>query len=494
MGGEMTDPFAGSASGRAPGRSAVAEPRSVGEWMIRIREQEMPALGATVALVRAVAEDENASTAKLAQAILQDAAMTARVLKLANSAFYNPARQNISTISRAIVVLGLDVVSNMAIAIRLVDGLVAGGVRMRVIEEMAHGFHAAVMARSLMRLRKDSHGEEVFIAALLSRVGEMAFWAFGGHTAERLDAVLEGGALSADEAQQVVLGFKLRQLSLGLAREWKLGALLLSVLEGGRKPGVPEQAIQFARRLATQAREGWDAPATRALISEVAGFTGVAGDTLVEELVAGTQEAARIASCFGVAEAVRFIPLPRDLVIEAEPALAAVESDPMLQLRILRELSGLIASGAPLNEILGLVLEGVYRGVGFDRVLFAMLTPNRQQLLGKAGLGKGIESLRQRFIFSLGAEQGELFNAFFNHPRAMLIEGGLAGDGLRTERLQLVTDAANACLAPIVVRNHVIGLFYADRNLQPGPIDAERFEAFQLFVQQVSLAAGRAGR
>jgi len=52
----------------------------------------------------------------------------------------------------------------------------------------------------------------------------------------------------------------------------------------------------------------------------------------------------------------------------------------------------------------------------------------------------------------------------------------------------------HACLAPIVVRNHVIGLFYADRNLQPGPIDAERFEAFQLFVQQVSLAAGRAGR
>lgn len=498
MGRKMTNPLEGT-GGRMSGKASAnppapeAEPRSASEWMTRIREQEMPALGATVALVRTVTEDENASTAKLAQAILQDAAMTARILKLANSAFYNPSRQNISTISRAIVVLGLDVVSNMAIAIRLVDGLVAGGIRARVIEEMAQSFHAAVMARSIARLRKDSHGEEVFIAALLSRVGEMAFWAFGGNAAERLDGLLKGGTLTADEAQQVVLGFKLKQLSLGLAREWKLGPLLQSVLEGGRRPGVPEQAIQFAARLAAQAREGWETPRTRELIAEVAGFTGLTGDALSEELLAGTQEAARIASCFGAAEAVSFMPLPRDRVFVAEPPATPIAADPMLQLRILRELSSLIASGAALNEVLGLVLEGLYRGVGFERVLFAMLTPNRQQLIGKAGLGNGIENLRQRFIFSLGSERGELFHEFFGQPKAMMIEGGRSGTGLSAERLQAVTNAASACIAPIVVRNHVIGLFYADCSLQATPIDAERFEAFQLFVQQISLAAGRAG-
>ncbi|MFN3983840.1 MAG: HDOD domain-containing protein [Rhodocyclaceae bacterium] len=471
------------------------EPASAAEWVARIREEEMPALGATVAMVRSVTADEKASTAKLAQSILQDAAMTAKVLKLANSAFYNPARQNISTISRAIVVLGLNVVAEMAIGIRLVDALVSGGVRQRVVEDMARGFHSAVLARSLARLRRDARSEEVFIAALLSRVGEMAFWAFGGTVAERLDTTLRSGGLTFDEAQQVVLGFKLRQISLGLAREWKLGPLLLSVLEGGRNPAPTEQAIHYAHRLAQELRHGWHAPDVKVLVDELAEFAAISPEEMQSELVAGTEEAARIAQCFGAIDAAKCIPAGIGVVpVDDGDALAG--PDPVLQLRILRELSTSIAAGAPLNDILTLVLEGLFRGVGFDRVLFAMLTPNRQQLVGKAGLGSGVESLRQRFIFSIGSEPGDLFHEFFAHPAAMRIESGraLSPDGLlRAERLTLVTNATEACVAPIELRGHAVGLFYADRCSRGQALDGETFEAFQLFAQQVSIAANRLG-
>lgn len=481
----------------APGDAAepgVREPRNLGEWVTFIREQEMPALGATVALIHSVTEDEKSPTGKLAQAILQDAAMTAKVLKLANSALYNPARHGVSTISRAIVVLGFNAVAEIAIAIRIIDSLLAGGVRQRVVDEMARVFHAAVQARALAALRRDGRSEEVFIAALLSRVGEMAFWCFGGRLAQRLDAALAAGQADED-AQMGVLGFRLRQLSQGLAREWKLGPLLLSVLDGSGRAGVAEQAILYGQRFAVEVESGWDTPAIDKLVQGLSNFTGLSPEAMREELAANSVEAARIAAYFGVAEAAELIPRPVAAAVAAKvdadevpPAAVAMEPDPQLQLRILREISGRIAAGAALNEILQLVLEGIYRGVGFDRVLFALLTPNRLQLIGKTSLGAGAEALRQAFIFSLDGTAGDLFNEFFRNPRAMCFGPGQTPPGIRIDRLLQVTDAPHACIAPILAQGRPIGLFYADRPNAAQAIDDERFEAFQLFAQQVSLA------
>ena len=214
-----------------PPRAAL--PRDAAGWVAHIRDSDMPAFGATVASVRQVTDDDRASAQRLAQVILQDAAMTTKVLKLANSALYNPARQTVNTISRAIVVLGFDTVAEMTLGIRLVDTLLTGGVRERVVDGMAHSFHAAVQARGLAVQLGDPRAEEIFIAALLSRVGEMAFWCFGGTTAEELDAALREPSAVADEVQQRVLGFRLRQITSGLVREWRLGALAQSVADGG---------------------------------------------------------------------------------------------------------------------------------------------------------------------------------------------------------------------------------------------------------------------
>ncbi|BAL26000.1 HDOD domain-containing protein [Azoarcus sp. KH32C] len=470
------------------------EPRALGEWVAHIRDQEMPALGVTIELIHSVTDDEKSTTGRLAQAILQDVAMTARVLKLANSPLYNPTHQPVSTISRAIVVLGFNAVAEIAVAIRVIDALLAGGMRDRLLNEMARGFHSAVQARSLAAMRRDPRSEEVFIAALLSRVGEMAFWCFGGKAAQRLDAAMRAGAHTAEEAQLNVLGFRLRQLSQSLVKEWKLGPLLQSVLEGKSRIGPTEQAILYGERLATEAEGGWDSPGTRRLIGELATFVGTTPETMREELAANSAEAKRIAAYFGAPEAGRQIPQasPEGIPLEEEeaedPAQSLLEPDPQLQLKILREISGRIAARAGLNEILQLVLEGIYRGVGFDRVLFALLSQNRQQLIGKVALGKGAEGLKQRFIFSLDATPGDLVNEFFRSPRPMRFAPGNNPPGMKLDRLQLVTNTTLACVAPIVVQGRAIGLFYADRLNPASAIDDEAFEAMQLFVQQVSLA------
>lgn len=218
-------------------------PSDLSEWIARIRGCDMPVFARTVDALRRIIGDERASASALAQVILKDASMTTKVLRLANSAYFNQAHQGISTVSRAIVVLGFDPVAQLALSVALIDVLLSGSVRSRVNLEMARSFHAAVQARWVIQRRGEQEGEKVFIAALLSRVGEMAFWCFGGERAQALERCMKQGQLREEEAQQVVLGFSLRHLSAGLVREWKLGSLAAAAIEGDARSHGPELSL-----------------------------------------------------------------------------------------------------------------------------------------------------------------------------------------------------------------------------------------------------------
>ncbi len=160
-------------------------PPTLNEWIAKLRDGTMPIFGATAREISSLAENENASMSAFTQAILQDASMAAKLLKLANSAYFNPAQNNISTVSRAIIVLGIEVVRSMIISIRFIETLLTGGAKKRVMEHVARSLHAAVQARSAAIIRKDSAPEEVFIAALLTSLGGLAFWCFSGEAADR---------------------------------------------------------------------------------------------------------------------------------------------------------------------------------------------------------------------------------------------------------------------------------------------------------------------
>jgi hypothetical protein len=154
---------------------------------------------------------------------------------------------------------------------------------------------------------------------------------------------------------------------------------------------------------------------------------------LREVLSASSQEAAVVARYYGATEAANRIPVERPVEIEPEEPedepTPLNQPNPQVQLKILREISGQIAARANLNEILQLVLEGIYRGVGFDRVLFGLLSPNRQQLVAKTALGAGADALRHRFIFTLNESPGDIFVEMFRNPRALRLGTGPAPGG-----------------------------------------------------------------
>ncbi|BCU06556.1 hypothetical protein Atep_12330 [Allochromatium tepidum] len=115
-------------------------------WLEVIRDQKMPIFEQTVHHILSIAEDDLAPASALASVVLQDASLTARLLKLANSIAYNPSTTAISTVTRAVIVLGFDAVRDMCLTLTLVDTLLQGPAKARLERELAHAMHAATQA------------------------------------------------------------------------------------------------------------------------------------------------------------------------------------------------------------------------------------------------------------------------------------------------------------------------------------------------------------
>lgn len=485
----------------APADNHAKDPRSLAEWVDRLSDKGMPVFAKTVKDIAGVAADRESSAAELSRVILQDAAMTARLLRVANSPIYGLSQSGraISTVSRAVVLLGFDTVRSLCLTIAVIDALGSGAQKTRVAEHMARSFHAAVQARAIAEKRRDSSPEEVFIATLLCDIGDLAFWSLQSDIAGKLEAALQCPGCDRAQAEREVLGFELRELSLGLTRKWNLGKLLEHTLEhkGDSDPRVSN--VQLAHQLARSAEQGWEQPQTKQLLSRIAEAVYMPMQDVTKLVHENASLAAKTAQYYGVADAAERIPMPESqrkeskaapLPVQDTPKSTYNQPDPMLQLTILRELSAMLDGKHDINLLLEMVLEGISRGIGMDRTLFAMLNPERNRLRARYALGWDSEDMREKFVFDISPLHASIFSHVLD-TREPLWVGQDKEPRLKTlltPAVQALTGGMPFFVMPIEVNGRSIGLFYADRSLSGRPLDEEAFTAFRHFCQQANLA------
>jgi HD-like signal output (HDOD) protein len=465
------------------------------DWIDRLSKEEMPIFARTAQLITGIASRDNSSFSELARGILQDASMTSRILKLSNSIYYSPSYKGINTISRAVMVLGFDAVYAMSLSFSLIESLPKGAHKERVAREMARSFHAAVQAKKLAILKKDKSPEEVFIAAFLYRLGHIAFWCFGGKLADQLDAAMRKPGITEAQAEQQVLGFRLQNLTKELCKEWRLGPLLENALDSSSGSNPRTNSILWGYNIAVAVEQsGWRNSKVKSLIKKSAEYLKMAEDA-VEKIVHGNaKDAAQIAINYGMFSSSRLIPLPDDQTpVEAErlPDIAEFpEPDRILQLKILRELSALLLERkVDVNVLFSVLLEGIFRGIGMDRVLFALLTRDRRLLNGRYGLGWAKEDTVRNFTMPAKGGVPNIFTHVLETLESIWVTDKPPRDILRllTPDIRRLSDSSPFFIMPISPRNISIGVIYADRQPSGRELNEESFASFKFFGQQANL-------
>src|SRR2546429_5120638 len=123
-----------------------------GRAMRRFRGEEMarknlPTIPTVLARILQLADAENTSGKELIAVVEHDQALTGKMLRLANSAFFGQSRR-VATIPRAVVLLGFSTVRNLALGVKVWDTLGAGIPRDRPEKLWAHAVAVRVAAKT----------------------------------------------------------------------------------------------------------------------------------------------------------------------------------------------------------------------------------------------------------------------------------------------------------------------------------------------------------
>ncbi len=455
-------------------------------WVTRLSRTELPVLSEVMREINRLTSGSGTSVDQLSSVILRDAALTTKVLRLANSAHFNPhGDQDATTISRAVVKLGFQGIKAISLSVMLIDSLLKKGAKQRMLEWLARGFHAAVQAERLMMGRNKLQKDEVFVAALLLHVGDMAFWSCRGEQINEMEKLLVDQH-GNEAVERRVMGASLREITQQLARLWQLGDTLAEALQDGECDTVAAQAVRLGEEISFAAEQGWQSQALETVLDKVAEFSNMAREDARAMLLKSAEDAASVALSYGANKVCNYIPS----TVDAEVIVKRTSrGDPQLQLSILRELATMIQEQVDINTLFQTVVEGIQRGVGFERVALCLIDPKKKILQAKYALSDEGAAWREALTFSMKSEQDNLL-AYCLHSRQLL---WLRRD--KPGQLKHLIDAHtaatiavdNCALAALYAGARQVGVVLADRGIKGDAIEQEQYESFCHFVQQTNM-------
>ncbi len=468
-------------------------------WVKKLENANLPVMGKTVDVLRTAEQFVNAHSSQLTETILQDPNMTASVLKLANSALYS-RNKKISTISRAILVLGFEAIRSICVSAMVLEA-VGKTSSIHLLQAVAFSFQSAVQAKMFAVEKEDEDPESIYIAALLFNLGEIAFWSSGDSLTIKMSEALDSG-MSLKRAQEEILGFSLNQLTLTMTKQWNISDVLQEALLHKDSPDSSSRAVVLSNKLARALPGGWEHPEVKKLIVSASKYAACNVEKLNEILGEAAETSAITLSSMGLKKAAGYILLPPGSKVlgkdnEQNRSLGQYpEPDEKLQMSILRDLS-MLAVGEKLdvNVVLQLVLEGVSKGIGMDRALVALILPNKNALIGKYIVQSEPDSFKDKFSFPLKdvkadpllssviQEQKVVCNVKLNDAN-VAISSPVLVDGLNVKELMV---------GPLVLKGRCVGIFYADRAPSKRPITGDALESFKFFVSQATLCLRSVG-
>jgi len=188
----------------------------------------------------ALIHDDNASADEISQVINTDPALTTRLLKIVNSPYYGFPSQ-ISTISRAITIVGTSELTQLVLATSVINAFKGIPEDLIKMEDFwRHSIACAITANTIAKKCKIPAAEHFFIAGLLQNIGSLVMYQTVPELAK--EAITSGlfGSETIYESERRLLGFDHSEVGEALAKKWRLPAALTETIRHHHTPSEAE--------------------------------------------------------------------------------------------------------------------------------------------------------------------------------------------------------------------------------------------------------------
>jgi serine/threonine protein kinase len=510
----------------APGKPAEGDKGVLGFLLRRMQlKGDFPALSESIRAINRLTSSDKDSVNTLSNAIVKDFALTNRILRLVNSAYYRQVGGGgISTVSRAIIVLGFNTIRDIAISLILVEHVQNQANAALLKEEFLRATFSGTLARELASKLAMRETEEAYICAMMHNLGRFLTLYYLPEEAEEVRRVVAAARLSEESASIRVLGMSFQELGIGVARTWGFPDAIVKGLrhlgEGALRPAKSREDVMraissFANEacVAFEAGEGRDLEqvlvplrkrygaalnvsdtqfrtAMQRAVNETADFCGIArlnlkqspfGKLLRQDISSlgrdPTVDAGDVAGADGG------MTLAPETLLETQ-AVTTVDVVPRAQATIpapgpierpargggeavlaagIQDISNTLVEDFSLNDLLRMILETMYRAMGFDRVLMCIRDARTNRMAARFGFGATSPDVIRAFQFDL-ADNGVIFSLAVARGADMLISDAqdpqIAQRVPRWHREKL--GAQTFMVLPLILRNQPVAMVYAD--------------------------------
>lgn len=462
-------------------------------------DQHLPTLGVAIAKVVEITSADEDSVADLAHFILSDVSLTQRVLRLSNTVNYRTASGiAVTTISRAIFLLGFDTIKANALASLLVDGFRDQKQAIAVRKELMLALCASVAAREIAKSSRHAGHEEAAVAALFKNIGRILVASFNH---QLYDQIQSQNQTQPDDPCIRLLGCSFERLGAQVLHDWKIPDTIIHAIQavsGEQKKSKSQsdwlrQVSSFAASIALHIVAPHKNQQDEHLMRQCAGLLQQFGGALdidktqlahilkqvdreVKQLaislevplnddqnLAPTEHQASDEFCkeFGLS------PIETHLLQAGarHPSGKPINARELLLAGIQDATQMLSSPQLKLNDLLLLIVETLYGAMGFRFATACLRDVQTGKYLARLSVGENYQERQRNFHMPATGEENIFLLAMNNNVDLMIADA-------HNPKIQNMlpawhkahhSDCRSFIVLPLVIDKKNLGFFYADR-------------------------------
>lgn len=518
--------------------------------MRRMRQKtDFPALAASVTRIQSLSVSDTENINTLCDELLKDVALTQKLLRVVNSArFRNAGMDPVSTVSRAVALVGMAGIRNVALSLMLVEHMEDKQHARQLQEEFLRTIMAGTVAGELCANPRVA--EEAFVASMFRNLGRLLVEYYLPEEATQIrDIIREDPQKISDAvAAKRVMGIDFDDLGQAIGKEWGLPAEILGHMRAPKGPVPSRSLAAHADRITWLTSLSCDLSRTMltvdptelgkhlvALERQYAGALDLPKGAVSEAAFRARKKLADLTNAISMnvtpgdpAErlldhyyvdapnpetegmtSAESLGLDQDVEVEVAhtdfaefielPGMTPAVVDPVRVLHNgIQDVANTLVGDFRLPEVLQMILETVLRALDCQRVVFCLRDARTAQLVGRIALGEGAEQIKGVFKIPLEVGKGQMPHLF----SAACIKGvdtlirNAAADNVVTRLPDWFRDRIQAptfLLLPLIMKkpgqDYVMGMIYADK---PSPesleVDQEQLKLLNTLRNQAITA------
>lgn len=453
---------------------------------------DFPALSQTISAINKVDDAQAEKVQSLSGVILQDFSLTNKLLKVVNSASFGQFGGAISTVSRAIVILGFDRIRSLAVTILLFEHMQNKAHAARLRDVVLEIFFGGMLCRKLADKSGWRDAEEALICGMFQHLGRLLTHFYFNEESVEITKRKNQTGETESVAATAILGVSYAELGVAIASEWNFPDRIVTSMRPlpdtkVREPAnqaerlrvfanlasemlplvtlKPTEGAQYVQNLMRRfsAIVSWNEREFHDLLQDAA-KQYMAYLSLLHIDLGHAEFANKLRGLAGQTVAATNESAEENTSRELGGETPTITNPSAILAAGVQDITNTLVGDFNLNDVLRMILETMFRSVGFDRVLFCTRDVKKGTMVARFGFGAELDSILPKFNFPV-SPMVDVFQLVLAKNADVFIED-VDAESI-AQRIpawyRSISPAKTLVVFPVVIDKKPIGLFYADR-------------------------------